>query len=302
MIVGPAVFEQGRTVWLFETEQNETVSGGKALWIDGFIRPISPDIEAIWLGLVLGPLANDRLILPRMPSEAIRAQLEGILGLAIQSSGRPTEAVDRAVSHRAALVRDPLDRIFGTLARVPPTFTLECHPDPQGLGANVSASHIWTNGGTLRRSKTPLDRVGEFAAALMLAPTLALGRIDSFLCADELAGIGAAALCALVAEVEVAVRLPFGNLSAACWGGTTRRLGIPPLTALRSLWERYRMAPPLMAAIYRSMVPEVARFDADDPIVRICRHMAEVNDAASPGTEGEATFEQAYFATGTILR
>src|SRR5262249_54869547 len=64
MRVAPASFEDGRTVWRIEREPGDDAVPQRHLWIDGYLRRMSSEIEAVWLALALADFAAERLVVP----------------------------------------------------------------------------------------------------------------------------------------------------------------------------------------------------------------------------------------------
>jgi hypothetical protein len=290
MIVAPASFEGSRTVWNFEAEPGDRVVPQSALWIDGFIRQRSGGIETLWLALALGPYADKRIIVPGTATRPLCDRLEALLGIAVVAANGP---VDRDISGRtygATLIRDPLDVSIAGLLREPDHFAFGVAADTGQIGSASTASHIGCNAGVLRRSRQPLDRVGELVALWMLGPMLSLQRVTGFLCREELGGVSLDALMELAAEVGITLRLPFAGMSVPRLAHALMELALPPAACFRGLWDRYRMFPELMGPIFRGMRPRLGKDDPDNPILRICEYMAgsvsqKVTRNVNPGTD-----------------
>ena len=76
MIIFPRTHEAGRTIWRFSLEADDSQVPRPNLWVEGYARDISPDLEGVWLSLVLGPFAARRLVLPVELHSLLRAQVE----------------------------------------------------------------------------------------------------------------------------------------------------------------------------------------------------------------------------------
>ena len=277
MIVAPAVFEDGRTIWRLEAEQGDLQPSRPALWIEGIVRPIFPEAEAIWLALALQPFARRRLVVPTIVNERLREQIEKTLGLSV--AGQAAERRDKVAQRefRAVLIRDPLDLFVSQLARSPANYAIEVVSSPAGAATASTAWRIVANAGALRRELQPLDRMGELASSIMLAPIHCLRSLCCFHCREEIAGLDPVALSRLVEMAGVNLTLPFAASSVTSLGRHVMSLGIPPIIAFRGLWKRYRMAPEIVAELYRQLAPSLVVSEADRSAVRISEYFAELS-------------------------
>ena len=274
MIVSPAVFEDGRTIWQLEPEAGDMEPSRPSLWIEGFVRPISPTTETLWLALALQPFARHRLVVPTIGSAPLGEAIGEILGIAVagRKGAREEEPGEREFS--AVLVRDPLDLFVSQLARSPASHTIEIVASPIGASAGTTALRIASNAGALRREVRPLDRLGELASSIVLAPTLCLRSLDSFVCREEMADMDPASLSRLCAMAGVRLGLPFAGTSVRNMGRHAVSLGMPPIVAFRNLWNRYRTAPEVVAELYRQLAPSLGASETDSPALRASDYFA----------------------------
>jgi hypothetical protein len=299
MIVEPAIFEAGRTIWKFASEPNDRPVPRRELWIGGSLHRRSADIEALWLALSLGPFVGNRLVLPCAAARLVYETLQSTIGASVVPTTDCLRAerdpLDREFS--ADLIRDPVDRYLSSLARQPAQFSIEVHSDPGHFGYGSSAFHIPQNAGTLRRYIWPLDCGGELAALWMLCPMLFLRRLTAFLCAEELVGISAMKLARLAEATGTVLCLPFAGVSARALGRVLMDLGLPAIACFRGLWNRFRMFPGIMGEIYRDLEPFLDVAEAD-PVARISRYMAEAYKDRETEPSAAAGFDEAFFTLG----
>ena len=289
MIVSPAVHEDGRTLWRLEPEPGDIKPSRSTLWIEGFVRPISPGTETLWLALALQPFARHRLVLPTIGSTRLGEAIGVTLGITVVGRGGAREEEPSQREFSAVLVRDPLDLFISQLARSPASHAIEMVASPAGASAGTRALRIASNAGALRREVRPLDRVGELASSIMLAPTLCLRSLDSFACREEIADVDPGSLARLCAMAGVRLGLPFAGTSVSNLGRHAVSLGIPPIVAFRNLWKRYQMAPEVVAELYRELAPSLVAGDADGPALRISEYFAgRIPADMSTGTVQEA--------------
>ena len=91
-----------------------------------------------------------------------------------------------------------------------------------------------------------------------------------------------------------------GAVNAVAGGGTLLTfpallaVGLPPVAAFAWLFQRYRLHPRTMGAIYRSLGPSLPAFYRELPSARIAAWLAEISpvaaDAAAP-----VAFDRSYF-------
>lgn len=289
MIVSPAAYEGGRTIWRLEPEPGDIESSRSTLWIEGFVRPISPTTETLWLALALQPFARRRLVVPTIGSTPLGEAIGEILGIAVtgREGAREEEPSQREFS--AVLVRDPLDLFVSQLTCSPASHTIEIVASPAGVTAGTMALRIASNAGSLRREVRPLDRLGELASSIVLAPTLCLRSLDSFACREEMADVDPASLSRLCAMAGVRLGLPFAGTGVRNMARHAVSLGIPTILAFRNLWKRYQMAPELLAELYRELAPCLVAGEADGPALRISEYFAGlIPTDMSTGTVQEA--------------
>ncbi|GEP61432.1 hypothetical protein [Reyranella soli] len=279
MIVARASFEDGRTVWRFEVEAGDDSPSQPKLWIAGFLREIPGDIEALWLTLVLGPFAAERIVVPGAAPRRLCDRLETVFNIAVVTAGG-LDSVKRDVDrrHRATLIRDPLDLAVAELLRERDHFAVEVSADSGLRASTMTTFGVACNAGVLRRSQRPLDRVGELGVLWLVAPMLALDRNTAFLCRDELGDIAPEVLRDLAGEVGISLRLPFAEANVALLPQVLLKLGLPPIVSFRGLWDRYRMYPELMSAIFSQMEPSLQNHIPDDPLVKLCQAMIQLTE------------------------
>ena len=296
MIVSPAVYEDGRTIWRLEPEPGDVRPSRPTLWIEGFIRTISPVTETLWLALALQPFVRHCLVVPTTGSARLGEAIREILGITVVGREGAREEELSQGEFSAVLVRDPLDLFVSQLARSPASHTIEMVASPAGASAGTTALRIASNAGSLRREVRPLDRLGELASSIILAPTLCLHSIDSFACREEMAEVDPVSLSRLCVMAGVRLGLPFAETSVRNWGRHAVSLGIPPIVAFRNLWNRYQIAPEVVAELYRELAPSLVADEADGPALRISEHFAGLFPTdMSTGTVHEA-FDDAFFA------
>lgn len=301
MIVSPAAYEDGRTIWRLEPEPGDIEPSRSTLWIEGFVRPISPTTETVWLALALQPFARHRLIVPTIGSARLGEAIGEILGIAVTGrEGREEEPSQGEFS--AVLVRDPMDLFVSQLARSPASHTIEIVASPAGISAGTRALRIASNAGALRREVRLLDRLGELASSIMLAPTLCLRSLDSFACREEMADVDPASLLRLCAMAGVRLSLPFGGTSVRNLGRHAVSLGIPPIVAFRSLWNRYRTAPEVLAELYRQLAPSLGASEADSPALRVSECFSGLFPPATSTEIVLDALDDAFFTPVTVGR
>lgn len=293
MIVTVAKIRGKRIAWRLDPEPGDEPPSYPELWVEGLVRPLGTAVEALWLALAVGSLPRNRLLLPCPVPGELRRRLEAVLGIAIEAEAASEPPVGEFAGEFAAtLVGDPLDAMLAAMLRDPGNFAIACTSDPLGPGAAVADIRLASNAGALRRHRQPLDRIGELATALLLAPGLSLSRVTGFLCSDELAGIGATAVSELAAAAGVELVLPLAEVKAHQLGDLAMALRLPPLAAIRAAWQRYRMLPEIMAAIYRPMHPALADAGIDDAIARICGYYVA---QSSPEADANLRFDLSAF-------
>lgn len=296
MIVLPAAYDDGRTIWRLEPEPGDIEPSRSTLWIEGFVRQFSPVTETLWLALALQPFARHRLVVPTIGSAPIGEAIGEIMGLTVAGKRAPREEESSQGEFSAFLIRDPLDLFISQLARSPANHAIEIVASPAGASAGPTALRIASNAGALRREVRPLDRLGELASSIMLAPTLRLRSLDSFACREEMADVDPASLSRLCAMAGVKLSLPFARTGVRNLGRHAVSLGIPPIVAFRNLWKRYQMAPEVVAELYRELAPSLVAGEADGPALRISEYFAGLFPSdVSKGTVHEA-FDDAFFA------
>ena len=295
MIVSPAVYEDGRTIWRLEPEPGDIKPSRSTLWIEGFVRSKSPGTETLWLALALQPFARRRLIVPTIGSVRLGEAIGAILGVMVAGRGeaREEEFSQREVS--AVLTRDPLDLFISQLARSPAGHTIEIVASPGGASAGTTALRIASNAGALRREVRPLDRLGELASSIMLAPNLCLRSLDSFACREEMADVDPASLSRLCEMAGVRLGLPFAGTNVRNMGRHAVSLGIPPIVAFRNLWNRFRTAPEVIAEVYRQLAPSLDASEADTSALRISEYFASLFPSNPPTEAVLDAFDADFF-------
>ncbi len=281
MIVKSAAFEGDRTVWKFELEADDDAVPRNELWVDGFVRGSTGDVEALWLGLALGPFAGGRLVLPNPVAASLQLILKSEIGCAVSAPTRDRQPIATSTEFSAVLVRDVLDAMLSSIARKTATHRIAVHSDPGQSDEISTPFRIATNAGSLRRYRAPLDFVGELAAILLHSPGLSLGRVDAFLCREELGDLDRDRLTAAAAACGVELWLPLSNVSARELGGALLQLGCHPVVSFKGLWRRYRAFPKVMGSIYRDLETVLNAYAFDDPALRIARHFATSSSAPS---------------------
>lgn len=302
MIVSPAVYDDGRTIWRLEPEPGDIQPSRPTLWIEGFVRPISPLTETLWLALALQPFARHRLVVPTIGSAPLGEAIGKTLGMTVAGKRAAREEEPSQWEFSAVLVRDPLDLFVWQLARSPASHTIEIVASPAGVSAGTTALRIASNAGALRREIRPLDRLGELASSIMLAPTLCLRSLVSFACREEMADVDPASLSRLCAMAGVRLGLPFAETCVGNMGRHAVSLGIPPIVAFRNLWNRYRTAPEVVAELYRQLAPSIGASEADSPALRISECFSGL---FPPDTSTETVldaFDHAFFMPATVGR
>ena len=305
MIVSPAAYEDGRTIWRLEAEPGDIEPSRSTLWIEGFVRQFSPVTETLWLALALQPFARHRLVVPTIGFSRLGKAIGEILGVTVAGREGTREEEPSQREFSAVLVRDSLDLFVAQLASSPASHTIEMVASPVGASAGTTALRIATNAGSLRREVRPLDRLGELASSIMLAPTLCLRSLDSFACREEMADVNPASLSRLCALAGVRLSLPFAEVSVRSMGRHAASLGIPPIVAFRNLWKRYQMAPEVVAELYRELAPSLVGTEADGPALRIAEYFEGLFPTIVSTSDVHEAFDDTFFAdvaAGTALR
>lgn len=305
MIVSPAAYDDGRTIWRLEPEPGDIEPSCSTLWIEGFVRQFSPVTETLWLALALQPFARHRLVVPTIGSAPIGEAIGEILGLTVAGKKAAREEEPRQREFSGVLVRDPLDLFVSQLACSPASHVIEMVASPIGASAGATVLRIASNAGALRREVRALDRLGELASSIMLAPTFCLRSLDSFACQEEMADVNPASLSRLCAMAGVRLGLPFAGASVKNLGRHAISLGIPPIVAFRNLWKRYQMAPEVVAELYRELAPSLVAGEADGPALRISEYFAgrfssDMSTGPAPDALDDAFF--AAVAAGRAIR
>lgn len=294
MIAKTAMWEGDRTIWRLDREADDEPVPQELLWIGGRLRVISPEIEAAWLCLSLAPFIHTRLLVPGPVTASLRGHLEAIFGIAILA-GDSSSAVQRnADPFSATMIRDALDMVVSSLLRSPPQLALAVNSTGRAVCSAATEPQIATNAGRLRRSRHPLDALGELASIWMLCPTLSIGRLVSFLCQDEMTGIDPDRLIRVAGQLGIELHLPFADVSAGALGRIMIDLGMPPITVFRYLWHRYRTNAAIMANIYRDLQPRLADCGILDDSIRACEAIASRVNIA-PISDTRSAERRAYF-------
>ncbi len=293
MIVGPAIVDGDRTRWRFVAEPEDLEVPRPDLWIEGALRPQSAGIEAIWLVLALGPFARHRLVVPGPVSAALCSKLGALIGVAVAGTGGTAKDVGSAGNYSATLIGDSLDVFLGTLSRTPTNFSIGSGVELSSLQPKLSEFRVVSNGPTLRRYRWPLDRIGELAALMMVAPSFSIRGITAFLCRDECGGIAPDALMDVASDLGLTLELPLGRSSVHQLGKISQALAIPDVSAFASCWTRYRMFPSIIGRIYRDLKDGLDASGYDTAERRIaeylmrttCGESDEAGDALDEGLE-----------------
>lgn len=253
MIVQPAIVEGDRTRWQVIAEPEDAEVPRSELWIEGALHPASPGIEAIWLTLALAPFARRRLVVPGAVSARLCSKLEALIGVSVVGAGFAPDNAAVTGSFSATMIGDPLDIFLGTLARTPTTFSIGSGVEVSGLEPRRSDLRVVSNGPTLRRCHWPLDRIGELAALMMIAPSLSICSITAFLCREECGGLAPDDLVHVAGELGMTLEMPLAQTGVHQLGKISRMLAIPAVSAFGSCWTRYRMFPKIIGRIYRDL-------------------------------------------------
>lgn len=277
MIVTPACFEDGRTVWRFQVEPEDVRVPQSVLWIDGWLRKIDDAIETVWLALALGPYVGRRLVVPGTAGARLRELMVKLLGVTIEDTGIPGDGGAGDRSYHAGLIRDSLDFLVADSMTEQTQFAIGITADNGQIGAGGEAAWIGSNAGLIRRlheSSDPLDRTAELATLWMLAPTFSLRAISSFLCREECGGLGAEGLDALATEAGLALELPLAGTSVLELPAALVGRGVGAKACFHGLWQRYRMSPKLLGALVRASPAVLESPCFTDVEYRICRYLA----------------------------
>lgn len=277
MIVAPACFENGCTVWHFEREPGDEPVPQRAIWIDGYLRQISSETETVWLSLALGNFAAKRIVVPGTTGEPVLKRLAEMLGVTVEiSDDRPRELGERL--YRTTLVRDSLDLFVAALMQNPAHFAIAVPTDIRRIGGYVPVTQIGSNAGFLRRFKDPLDRCGDAATIWMLGPTLALRSVTGFMCAEEFGSISSDAMAAIANDIGLTLEGPFARTSIMELPQALLDLGIAPTACFYGLWERYKMLPNIMGPMYYALRSSLPSGVGEEASLRICQCMAQMTE------------------------
>lgn len=272
MIVQAPKWRDNATVWQLEPEPDDEPPPYEELWVNWLLRPQGTAVEALWLALAMGRYAHSRIVLPAPAPQRLRAGLEAVLGVAIVTA--PAELSVTPGEFNATLIRDPLDAMLSLLAHTETEFDISSGVDPHTPGIPGTGIGVVSNAGPLRRYHCPLDRIGELATVLLLAPALSLAQVRAFLFCDELGDLGSAALSELAGAAGIQLSLPIDRIRACEFGHVAKELEIPASIVFRAAWKRYWMAPAVIGAIYHELQHDLTAY-GDDPVLRMCRHMAQ---------------------------
>lgn len=295
MIVCPPSFEGSRTVWSIELEAEDIAPPQSRLWIEGFVRSGPVDIEALALALIFGQFAGKRLVLPLSPSADFCNALEAFLGIAIVVSVSAGAENDGENGFTAALVRDPFDLCLSSLARRPADITLEYRSTPSEFGTAPGVNCVISNAGTLLRHDRPLERLGDLASCLLLAPTLRLRKIACFYCSEELGDIDVDGIANLAKRTGVEIQFPLAGMSVHRLAQLSQRFRIPTILTFRSLWRRYRMFPSVIGALYRELEAALPVEERKDPSMQIAAYMSRVLTGEDSAFQGALLIEEEFF-------
>lgn len=284
MIIFPRTHEAGRTIWRFSLEADDSQVPRPNLWVEGYARDISPDLEGVWLSLVLGPFAARRLVLPVELHSLSRAQVESAVGREIVSAGSEDRAVGGRGAFDSVMIRDAMDEILllqSTWSRGVASDLFvngEIYPGPTTLRNG-------SNAGILRRHRYPLDCVGELLAVWVRAPVASLGRVIAFLCREELSEFSDEQLNSIASMLGFNLDLPLARTSVGQLGSVGLQGGLPAPAIFRALWRRYKMFPEVIGMIYSDLEPFLREGLQGDASIRIADFMKRhvVGDLPSPG-------------------
>lgn len=287
MRVGPASFENGRTVWQIEREPGDDRVPQRTLWIDGCLRRMSSEIETVWLAMALANFAAERIVVPGTAASGLLQRLSSLLGVAVEGPRQGSTQAQQSAGERlygAALVRDSIDRTMACLTGRMAHFTIAVPVDVGRTDGRVSAMQIGSNAGFLRRFRDPLDRCGDVATILMLGPTLALRRVTGFVCAEEFGVIDPDTMLAIADDVGLTLELPCARKSVLTLPDVLAELGVPPEVSFQALWERYRMLPSVMGPIYRALQPSLRDDVGEREARKVCEIMAHAAGSSAVTT------------------
>jgi hypothetical protein len=272
MIVRRAELENGCTVWCAEGEPGDRDLPRTSLWINGLLRTIPPALEALWLTLTLGPFAR-RLVVPGVLDEPLAVSLSALAGVQIASAVGEAGAEMHSGTYGAVLARDSLDDYLAMRAGITSTFSLSASHDLEELQATHGSFRVVANAGTFRRCLDPFDRVGELAAAVMVAPLLRIGEITAFACREELAGLDVPLLTDAASRAGIRLNLPMAQVGVKALGALVN--DSPSSTiAFSALYRRYRMFPAIIARIHEDMKAGLVAGNGDDVPARIAGYLA----------------------------
>lgn len=277
MRVGPASFENGRTVWQIEREPGDDRVPQRTIWIDGYLRRISSEIETVWLAMALANFAAERIVVPGTAASGLLQRLSSLLGVAVEGPGASSTQAQRPAGERlygATLVRDSMDHTVACLTGSMAHFSIAVPVDIGRTDKTAPSIHIGSNAGFLRRLQDPLDRCGDVATILMLGPTLALRSVTGFVCSEECGAIGPDAMVAIADDVGLTLELPFARKSVQTLPDVLAELGLPPEVSFQALWERYRMLPSVMGPLYRALRPSLRNDVGEIEARKVCEIMA----------------------------
>jgi hypothetical protein len=244
MKVENARYTDGRTEWPLVLGPFDAHPPSNHIWLSGYHHNYwTNDLHGLWLTTVLRSCCAHQLEVSAPISVELHDALTKLAGSIQISPLLEMPAKAYLGETIGVLVRDELDAFLAEVLFDDDVIRVSVSGDQNTIGRIRTTFPVTSNAGWIVRQHDPLDSTGDLATLVRVAPMYSLGRIVTFLSAQEFGTLDPGLFSSAAEIAGVHIINPFGDLDLKALRSLLGHLGMPPRLIERSWNRRYWMSP-----------------------------------------------------------